>query len=117
MSVTTTTGRGSLMYLVLRAREIVRCRAAVMREPVGAGERQLGQVVLAEHVLIPNDELEQSPKALCDGLVDGKIKGGILCVPGRIQGLLNSRRLLALAVEGRDDIAGRRPSWSAEVRN
>ena len=74
-------------------------------EPVFQGNPRLSEVILLEHVFVPNDELDD-PELIREREVDGEVKRRILRVVRGIEGALRDRGLVAVPEEGDDDESG-----------
>ena len=68
-------------------------------EPFVQWQRKLAQILLLEHVLIPDDELDHA-KFIRDGEVYGKVESRILCIEDRVEGTLTDGRLESRAKDG-----------------
>lgn len=74
-------------------------------EPVLEGDVRLAEVLLAEHVLVPDDELDDA-EAVGEGEEDGEVKGSVGRCPRGVDRLLHDGRRVPVAEERHQDEAG-----------
>lgn len=74
-------------------------------KPVFEWQCSLPEVILAEDVLVPDNELE-SAEFVCGGEVERKIKDGVFV--GGIEGFTSDGGVMAGVEDGEDDKAARR---------
>lgn len=78
---------------------VVEGERAAIAEPVLQRDSGLSEVVLLEHVLVPDDELNDT-EAVGEGKIDREVERRILRVERRIYGALGDGSLLAVAQDG-----------------
>ena len=81
--------------------EVVEGECVIVPKPVIQGYRNFAEIILLEHVLVPDNQFYDS-KLLREGRIDREIKRSILRVVDRVDVSLCDRCLLPIA-EDRDD--------------
>ena len=87
--------------MTYRVKEIIKRVRIIVSEPVIQGYRNFAEIILLEHVLVPDNQFYDS-KLLREGRIDREIKRSILRVVDRVDVSLCDRCLMPIA-EDRDD--------------
>jgi hypothetical protein len=74
-------------------------------EPIFERERDFAQIVLLDHVFIPDDELDRT-ELICEREIYGEVKRRVLGWPDRVERAFDNGCLVARAEHGYDDKPG-----------